>query len=482
MGGAAANLFAARFGLDSIQLDLKNVIRTSDVYAFTFGALNSINTVPRNNHGFRYINNIFNHYDDFGNSYGAGKPLKGKITAEKFGTMQYFSHDYPLDYPGDHTFHFDNHVMPGYIMAIKSGETGALSSRYTRYGIQCPVDVEIFDADGRLMGSIKNNVVDDGAKTFDAYVVGDEKYLLMPSNEAYIIRLTGTDEGIMYMTAQSFVSDEDFIEEKCFANVELSVGKTMFSQVGGETTISDTQLFVLDSQDIPTAEIQVDGTEISLETTPTKPPSKDDSKPSVPHIARPPVTDAPTNPAPDYINPFADVSENDWFYDDVVFAYANNLIKGTSDVTFSPNEPMTRAMFITVLWRICGEPEALGKSNPFSDVSENLWYTDAIIWAASENIVSGYGNGYFGPTDIMTREQMVLTLYNYAKFKKQNISLTNDLATYSDANQISGWALTAIQWAVAEEIIRGRTLTTIVPKGIVTRAEATKLLVNYIKV
>ena len=110
--------------------------------------------------------------------------------------------------------------------------------------------------------------------------------------------------------------------------------------------------------------------------------------------------------------PFLDVPEDAWYYDAVYHCYDNGYFKGESETRFAPDSTMTRAMFATVLYRIAGEPEVTGE-NPFSDVEAGKWYTDAVIWAAGEKIIEGYGNGKFGTNDPVTREQMATCFWRY---------------------------------------------------------------------
>ncbi len=177
---------------------------------------------------------------------------------------------------------------------------------------------------------------------------------------------------------------------------------------------------------------------------------------------------------------FADVTKNDWFYDDVQFAVENGLFNGTSNTTFSPNAAMNRAMLVTVLYRLEGEPKVSGSSE-FTDVAANQWYTDAVIWATGHKIVNGYGNGKFGPTDSITREQMAAILYRYAQYKNYSVKASNSLMHYNDYAQITPYALQALKWANAEGLINGRTGTTLAPQGTATRAEVAAILHRFVK-
>lgn len=177
---------------------------------------------------------------------------------------------------------------------------------------------------------------------------------------------------------------------------------------------------------------------------------------------------------------FDDVHENDWFYDEVQYAVSNGLFNGVGNDKFDPNGSMSRAMLVTVLYRLEGEPAVRGTS-PFSDVSNNIWYTDAVIWAEDNAIVNGVGDNKFDPNSSITREQMAAVLFRYAQYKKYDTSASNSLTKYSDFTSISVYALNALKWANAEGLITGRTATTLVPKDTATRAEVAAILYRFVE-
>ena len=178
-------------------------------------------------------------------------------------------------------------------------------------------------------------------------------------------------------------------------------------------------------------------------------------------------------------NPFADVSENDWYYDAVRFVHENGLMVGTGDTTFSPRVNTSRGMLVTILYRL----EELPKTsvvNPFDDVAAGKWYTNAVVWAAEQGIVNGYGNGQFGPEDAITREQMAVILMNYAKFKGYDVSMSADLSKYTDAGSISSWAKDAISWANANALIQGDGAK-LTPTGNAERCQVAAILQRFIE-
>jgi len=182
-------------------------------------------------------------------------------------------------------------------------------------------------------------------------------------------------------------------------------------------------------------------------------------------------------------NPFADVKASDWFYGDVEYACVNNLMVGTSTdpMLFSPNMTLTRGMVVTVLYRMAESPDASGLSNPFDDVSDGKWYSDAVKWAADNKIVSGYGNGKFGPEDSITREQMAVMIMNYQQFSG-NIPLDVIMdREFSDWNKISGWAKDAVNRLTKQGIINGKPNNLFDPDGEATRAEFAAILHRFME-
>jgi uncharacterized repeat protein (TIGR02543 family) len=178
--------------------------------------------------------------------------------------------------------------------------------------------------------------------------------------------------------------------------------------------------------------------------------------------------------------PFIDVPENSWYYDGVVYVYENGLMEGTSATTFSPNIATSRAMIATILWRLEGSPVVSYDMN-FSDVEPDRWYTEAVRWANSVGVVVGYGNGKFGTNDSITREQMAAMLYRYAKYKGYDVSMgdSTDLHTYTDFDQLSQWAVPAMQWACGADIITGTSASTLSPRGSATRAQAAVMFMRF---
>ena len=170
---------------------------------------------------------------------------------------------------------------------------------------------------------------------------------------------------------------------------------------------------------------------------------------------------------------FSDVSTNDWYAEAVMYCHENELMSGTGSNAFSPNTTMTRAMLATVLWRLADEP-VVNYLMQFSDVAGNDWYTKAVRWAASEQIMGGYGNGLFGTNDPVSREQISAILWRYEGSPEGGQS-----AGFADGDAIDSYAVDAVDWARANGIMNGRTDNIFAPQDGATRAEVATILMNY---
>ncbi len=177
-------------------------------------------------------------------------------------------------------------------------------------------------------------------------------------------------------------------------------------------------------------------------------------------------------------NAFDDVGVSDWFYDSVRFVFEKGLMSGISTRMFSPQMNTDRGMIVTILWRLEGSPRASGNSH-FADVSENAYYGQAVKWAVENGIVMGYGDGFFGPDDSVTREQLASILYRYAAYRKYDMSAAGSLSDFKDAALVSGWARKQMQWAVTKGLISGRDNGTLDAGGLATRAEAAAILMRF---
>lgn len=175
---------------------------------------------------------------------------------------------------------------------------------------------------------------------------------------------------------------------------------------------------------------------------------------------------------------FVDVADSDWYADAVQYVFANGLMAGTSDTTFSPNATTTRAMIVTILYRLEGTPAVTG-TTAFTDVAAGQYYADAVAWAAQNGIVSGTSATTFSPDGVITREQMAAILYRYAQHKGYDVTAKADLSVFTDAAQVSTYATDAMAWANASGLISGTSATTLSPAGSATRAQVATILMRF---
>ena len=180
------------------------------------------------------------------------------------------------------------------------------------------------------------------------------------------------------------------------------------------------------------------------------------------------------------VNPFTDVSEKDWFYNDAMFVYKNGLMLGTSKTLFSPHGTVTRGMMATILWRMEGSLAPKGE-NSFTDVEAGRWYADAITWATENGIFAGYSKDKFGPDDPITREQLIAIFYRYADYKGYKLTITENLDKFEDADKITDYAKMVMQWAVGNGLIKGKSENLLDPQGTATRAEISAMLHRFIE-
>ena len=198
----------------------------------------------------------------------------------------------------------------------------------------------------------------------------------------------------------------------------------------------------------------------------------------------PPVTPGtpvtPARPAAPVGLPFADVSGSDWFYNDVRYVYEKGIMDGTGADRFSPNAPLTRAMIVTILYRMAGSPSVSGSSD-FTDVAAGKWFAKAVAWAAANGIVNGYGDSLFGPNDPVTREQLAAILYRYAVYGGMTaVTLEENLGSFADTAQLSAYAIQAMNWAVGQGLINGSG-NNLVPKAQATRAQVAAIIHRYLE-
>lgn len=192
-----------------------------------------------------------------------------------------------------------------------------------------------------------------------------------------------------------------------------------------------------------------------------------------------PGTDEPGTEEPTTVS-FDDINETDWFYENVKYVVENKLMNGVSDTEFAPNNTLTRAMLVTVLYRNAGEPEVTEAAS-FADVDADSWYAKAVVWAEANGIVNGVSDTEFAPNANITREQIATIMYRYAQYNGDDVTAVADIEAYADAANVSDYAVDAMKYAVGSGLINGKTETTLNPQDNATRAEIATILKRFIE-
>ncbi len=188
----------------------------------------------------------------------------------------------------------------------------------------------------------------------------------------------------------------------------------------------------------------------------------------------------PVKPTDEDQLPFTDVDKDDWFYDDVKEVYEKGLMDGISATLFAPYNSTSRAMVVTMLYRMEGKPAVSGTPK-FSDVKTDVWYTDAIVWATQNGIAKGYSDSIFAPDQTVARQELAAFLYRYADYKGYEMGENADLSKYTDADLIGEWALSSMQWAIGNGIINGMDNNRLDPRGTANRAQLAAMFNRFSK-
>ena len=175
---------------------------------------------------------------------------------------------------------------------------------------------------------------------------------------------------------------------------------------------------------------------------------------------------------------FKDVDTTAWYHEALDFVLEYGYMNGVGEFKFEPNGLLTRAMMVTILYRLDGEGEYA--AHPFTDVAKDTWYDEAVAWGYATGVVKGTSATTFSPDDYVTREQAATLLYRYAEYRGEDVSTVGSLMGFEDAKQVSSFARDAMRWAVGEGIINGRSETVLEPLGTATRAEIAKILYGWL--
>lgn len=324
-----------------------------------------------------------------------------------------------------------------------------------------------------LTGDVEaGDIFDNGTMNVDTATAG--KLFVTWSNASDV----ATDGDLFTITFE--VADNANI-----SNYFISIGVNSLTNAAGETVRTGLSL--------PNVSVIGNAVEEPTETpTPTRKPQnngggggpistpKPTATPTVVPTEEP--TKAPSGNGNDVFKPaFTDVKETDWYYDSVRYVYVNGLMNGTSDTEFAPAASLTRAMLVTVLWRLENEP-VVNYLMPFDDVSQDIWYGEAVRWAVAEGIVNGVEDTKFAPDNNITREQIATIMYRYADYK--GVAPTGAWAIkldYADLAEISDYAIDGVMYCKLKEIMQGKENNNFAPKDNATRAEIATILQRYIE-
>ena len=336
-------------------------------------------------------------------------------------------------------------------MDALSGKEEYISPRRRRLTVACPVDVYVYNSKEQLVAQIVNEKeVELENSTIEYYInEAGEKVVILPNDGEYSVKIIAREDGTMtYRIEDTDVSNN---YEHTVEYTEIPIQKNV--EYVGDIEIPDTEK--TETIDYPLTDS-----------------NKKEYTPDIDKV----------DYEEEIINPFIDVPDNAWYTKEVIGCKSKGYISGTSANTFSPNNDLSRAEFVQILADVSGDNYKSLEYKPiFTDVPNNKWYTKAVMWCAENNITSGTSATTFSPDLKVSREQLVTFFYNYAKNKGYDISASDDLSNYTDAKDVSGWAKTAVQWAVAEKLITGTTNTTITPKGIASRAQAAVIFRNFVE-
>ncbi len=270
---------------------------------------------------------------------------------------------------------------------------------------------------------------------------------------------------------------QDVLKNATIVEVTITTGNTSIRTFGGHKLSVDVPVDGKNHEQGKIYKVHIISADGSIETTYGECVEKNGKlsvRVATKHLSSFIVTDIETAP-------FTDIPDH-WAYEAIKYAYNNSIMQGVGESIFAPDDTMTRAMLVTVLYRLEDEP-AVNKSIPFADVKSGEWYENAVTWAQQNGIVSGVSETEFAPNKDITREQMATILYRYAQYKKQDTSVgeNTNILSYDDTFDISEYAFSAIQWMVGSGLLKGETESTINPQGNCTRAQVATILMRYLE-
>lgn len=366
----------------------------------------------------------------------------------------------------------ENAPLNLFVLKNTSIHSAALGNEHTTLTV--PEDVELYVTSEKEDYVVQKKTNEDGSTTYqlvDSESGGEENVPKAPTSVVLSANKTTAYKGEKITLTATVQADAGTQLEYAWYKDGAFIGKTNSSTYaiteGGSYTVSVRAVSAKGGVTVYSDECgsnSVPCSFVSRPTNPSYPGGGDDDKPEEPAF------------------PFTDVKSTAWYYNAVKYVYENNLMAGTGDTTFDPEVSLTRAMMAQILYNLEGQPK-VDEEATFADMNEApTWSVDAIAWAQDTGVVAGMGDNQFAPNAKVTREQFAQMMYNYAKYKKYDLTKTGDLSEFPDADTISDWAETAMSWANGNGLINGHEDSGLIdPAGNTIRGQAASIIMNFDK-
>ena len=355
-----------------------------------------------------------------------------------------------------------------FVLKNTSIHSAALDNEHTT--LKVPKDVELYVTSEKEDYVVQETTNQDGSTTYqlvDSESGGEVSVPKAPTSVVLSANKTTAYKGekiTLTATVQADAGTQlEYAWYKDGAFIRKTDSNTYSVTEGGSYTVSVRAVKTGESETVYSNAIQSEPVSCSFVSRPTYP-------------SNPGGNDKPEEPT----FPFIDVKSTAWYYDAVKYVYENNLMAGTGDTTFDPEVSLTRAMTAQILYNLEGQPK-VDEEATFADMNEApTWSVDAIAWAQDTGVVAGMGDNQFAPNLKVTREQFAQMMYNYAKYKKYDLTKTGDLSKFPDDSSVSDWAETAMSWANGNGLINGHEDSGLIdPAGNTIRGQAASIIMNF---
>lgn len=387
--------------------------------------------------------------------------------ADQAGKTAFYAEGDDFDVDPD-TAPTENAPLNLFVLKNTSIHSAALDNEHTT--LKVPKDVELYVTSEKEDYVVQETTNQDGSTTYqlvDSESGGEVSVPKAPTSVVLSANKTTAYKGekiTLTATVQADAGTQlEYAWYKDGAFIRKTDSNTYSVTEGGSYTVSVRAVKTGESETVYSNAIQSEPVSCSFVSRPTYP-------------SNPGGNDKPEEPT----FPFIDVKSTAWYYDAVKYVYENNLMAGTGDTTFDPEVSLTRAMTAQILYNLEGQPK-VDEEATFADMNEApTWSVDAIAWAQDTGVVAGMGDNQFAPNLKVTREQFAQMMYNYAKYKKYDLTKTGDLSKFPDDSSVSDWAETAMSWANGNGLINGHEDSGLIdPAGNTIRGQAASIIMNF---